>query len=72
MNKLNSNERAANINGAFKIINSLDGEKNIILLDDILTTGSTMCEIAKTIHKDYPNINLVGLTIAAGDTWDKV
>lgn len=69
MNKLNLNERAENINGAFKIINSLNSEKNIILVDDILTTGSTMCEIAKTIHKDYPNINLIGLTVAAGDTW---
>lgn len=72
MNKLNLNERAENINGAFKIVNSLDSEKNIILLDDILTTGSTMCEIARTIHKDHPNINLIGLTVAAGDTWDKV
>lgn len=71
MNKLNLEERIQNIDRAFKIINPLNDKKNIVLIDDILTTGSTMQEVAKTIHKDYPLVNLIGLTIAAGDTWDK-
>lgn len=69
MNKLNLNERIENIKSAFKLVNSFDEEKNIILVDDILTTGSTLCEIAKIIHSKKSNINIIGLTIAAGDIW---
>ena len=68
MNSLNTiSDRALNIKDAFEINDNKVEEKNILIIDDILTSGSTMCELAKTIHKKYPEINLMGLTIASGD-----
>ncbi|MBI3591838.1 MAG: ComF family protein [Candidatus Melainabacteria bacterium] len=71
MNSLNNiNERAANIKNAFTLINSIKKEKCILIIDDILTSGSTMCELARTIHRNYSEISLLGLTIASGDRYD--
>lgn len=70
MNSLESlADRVINITDAFKIIGQKPKEKNILIVDDILTSGSTMCEIARTIHKKYPDVNLIGLTVASGDTY---
>ena len=69
MNSLsNINERRENIKNAFEIINQIN-TKNILIIDDILTSGSTMCEVARTIHKAYPNSNITGLTVTAGDRY---
>ncbi len=69
MNSLaNLEERRENIKGAFEIINPINA-KDILVIDDILTSGSTLCEIAKTIHEKFPEINIVGLTVAAGDKY---
>ena len=75
MNNLkNINERIENIKDAFilnkEISNILVPSSNLLIIDDIVTSGSTMCEIAKTIHKFNPEIKLHGLTIASGDLWD--
>lgn len=70
MNSLeNISERLKNIKDAFSVTDSKPEEKNILVVDDILTSGSTMCELARTIHKKYPGINLIGLTIASGDVY---
>ena len=70
MNNLdNINARKENIKNAFEIINPIN-VKNILVIDDILTSGNTLCEIAKTIHKAYPNTNILGLTVAAGDRYN--
>lgn len=42
--------RAANVKGAYEVIADVVG-KNIILFDDICTTGSTVTECAKALHK---------------------
>ncbi|OGI10641.1 MAG: hypothetical protein A3I68_07060 [Candidatus Melainabacteria bacterium RIFCSPLOWO2_02_FULL_35_15] len=69
MNSLvNREERIKNINDAFEIINSIN-VKDILIIDDILTSGNTLCEIAKTVHKKFPEINILGLTVAAGDRY---
>ena len=47
---LNPNERRQNVTGAFKSTKKLSGE-NILLLDDILTTGATLEECAKTLKE---------------------
>lgn len=71
MNSLeNINERIKNIKGAFCVTEIKPKEKNILIVDDILTSGSTMCELARTIHKKHPEVNLVGLTVASGDTYN--
>ena len=50
--KLNKNKRKQNIKGAFKILNSekIQG-KNILLFDDIYTTGSTVKECSKILTR---------------------
>lgn len=47
---LNPEERKANVKDAFKATRTLNGE-DILLLDDILTTGATTIECAKTIKE---------------------
>lgn len=70
MNSLNDiNERKENIKNAFEIINPIYA-KDILIIDDILTSGTTLCEVAKTIHRTNPNINILGLTVAAGDRYN--
>lgn len=68
-NLLNINERIENIKGAFKITDENPKENNILIIDDILTSGTTICELARAIHTKYPDKNLIGLTIASGDTY---
>lgn len=71
MNSLSDiSERIENVKNAFQATNEISKEKNILIIDDILTSGSTMCELARTIHKKYPEVNLVGLTVASGDTYN--
>ncbi len=70
MNSLHDiNERRENIKDAFEIINPIYA-KDILVIDDILTSGSTLCEFAKTIHRNNPDINIVGITVAAGDRYN--
>ena len=70
MNSLNDiNERRENIKNAFEIINPIKA-KDILVIDEILTSGSTLCEFGKTIHTVNPNTNILGLTIAAGDKYN--
>ena len=71
MNSLaNINERIENIKNAFEVAGILEEQKNTVIIDDILTSGSTICELARTIHQKYPNVTLTGLTIASGDTYN--
>ncbi len=50
--KLNKNKRKQNIKNAFKVLNleKIQG-KNILLFDDIFTTGSTVNECSKILKK---------------------
>lgn len=47
---LNPEERKANVKDAFKATRALNGE-DILLLDDILTTGATVTECAKALKE---------------------
>lgn len=52
MYQLTAAERAANLKGAFALKPAADVRgKNILLLDDILTTGSTLYECARILKK---------------------
>ena len=45
-------QRLKNIRGAFQVINpDLIKDKRILLIDDVYTTGSTLCECAKVLIK---------------------
>jgi len=54
--KLNMNERALNVAGAFKIKNSNGIQsKNILLVDDVCTTGATILECGIALYKAGAN-----------------
>lgn len=53
--KLNKEERKINIQGVYKLIDNKNIEnKNIILIDDIYTTGSTTNECARILKQAHP------------------
>ncbi|MBR3622256.1 MAG: ComF family protein [Selenomonadaceae bacterium] len=52
--KLSPKERKANIDGAFEVLGDARG-KDILLLDDIFTTGATVYECAKTLKEHGAN-----------------
>lgn len=47
---LPASARTANIKGAFSVKGDLDG-KNILIVDDVMTTGATLNELARTLKK---------------------
>jgi competence protein ComFC len=66
--KMNRQERLVNLKNAFEIINEqeVDKQKNIILIDDVVTTGSTLSECALVLQRNgYKNI--YGLVVAQRD-----
>lgn len=61
---LNKEERMKNLDGCFNVVDKgkING-KNILLVDDVFTTGSTMEEYAKTLKEAGANC-VFGLTLA--------
>lgn len=62
---LKQKERQENISGAFKINpnSPISCRSNILLVDDVLTTGSTLLEAAKILKKNGVK-NVWGITLA--------
>lgn len=58
-------EREENISGAFAVRDGIDLRQytSVILIDDVFTSGSTMCEAAKTLKKAGAR-RIVGLVFA--------
>ena len=51
--KLSNEERKGNMLGAFKVKNSKSIKgKNIIIIDDVITTGTTVLELAKVLKEN--------------------
>lgn len=64
--KLNKSERIINLVNAFKVRNPfIFHNKNILLIDDVWTTGSTLCEISKVLKYNGAN-KIYLLTLARG------
>jgi len=59
---LSLSERKKNVRGVFKI-KKLDGSKNFLLIDDVMTSGSTLNELARTL-KNHGARGIAALTIA--------
>lgn len=60
--KLNKDQRAENIKGVFEVIGNVKNA-NIFLIDDIVTTGSTLKEAARVLKKAGAK-KVFGLTLA--------
>ncbi len=61
--KLSKIQREKNVANAFKINKKYSvTDKNILIVDDVFTTGSTLNSIAKTLQKEKPK-NIFALTI---------
>lgn len=60
--------RNKNIHGAFQVLPNikLNESKSIIIFDDVVTTGSTMKEMIKTINSNYNNKIIVMCFAYAG------
>ena len=61
---LNVQQRAENVKGAFVVIHpDKIGDKNVILVDDVMTTGATLNECARMLL-DSGAKNVFGVTLA--------
>ena len=63
--RLDNKERRKNLHNAFAVVKDLNSFKNILIVDDIYTTGSTINEVAKTITLNFTS-KVWFLTISIG------
>lgn len=64
--KLNKEDRMQNIQGVYELKNKqLIENKNVLLIDDIYTTGSTVNECSKILRQGNPN--KIGILVLAKD-----
>ncbi len=57
-------ERWSSIQSTFRVNNSIQHFKHIVLVDDVITTGSTMEVIASTIREKHPDARISVVTLA--------
>lgn len=63
----NRHFRQKNLTNAFKTTSKRTDYKNIIIIDDVFTTGSTVNECARMLRKDFPKVeNIVVVTAIRG------
>ena len=63
--RLDNKERRKNLHNAFAVVKDLNSFKNILIVDDIYTTGSTINEVSKTITLNFTS-KVWFLTISIG------
>lgn len=59
---LSAEQRLRNLQGAFEVRHAVGGLR-LALLDDVLTTGATMCELARVL-KDAGAARVIGISVA--------
>lgn len=66
-NRLNRYDRMKNIEGVFKIVDSTEFKnKEILIIDDIITTGATIKECAKILIEEGQTNKVHALAITSG------
>ena len=68
---LTKEERRKNMKGHFLVRSTMvdvynNRDLNVLLVDDIYTTGATLLEVAETIHTVLPKAKIKALTLASG------
>lgn len=61
---LSREERKTNLSDAFLLTRPLDPGSVILIVDDVLTSGATLTELASTIKKSQPDCQVWGLCVA--------
>ena len=59
-------KRQSNVHGSFSLswYVDLSTVETVIIVDDVITTGSTLNTLAECIKQDYPHLKVYGLVIA--------
>lgn len=57
-------QRWDNVDSIFEIKSSLKKYKHVVLVDDVITTGSTMEALIQSIQKQYPMLEISVVTLA--------
>lgn len=57
-------ERKNNLSDAFHLRQPIPAWATILIVDDVLTSGATMVELAKTIKQSQPNCTVRGICVA--------
>lgn len=57
-------QRWDNVSKVFDIKSNLKGYKHIVLVDDVITTGSTMEALIQSIRKEFPQLEISVVTLA--------
>lgn len=55
---LSAKQRKRNLRGAFHLHGDLGAYRSIALVDDVVTTMSTMHELARSVRRQHPDIEL--------------
>ncbi len=61
--KMNKTERIKNMKDAFKLVKPPE-RNNIIIVDDVYTTGTTMNSVAKILKEANPSVTVIGYSAA--------
>lgn len=62
--KLNRFDRWTNVSAGFKVTTSIFEAKHVAVVDDVITTGSTLESILQQLHKHRPDLKLSVISLA--------
>lgn len=64
--RLGASERLANARGIYSARpGALEGIRHLLLIDDIVTTGATLCACLEALHQAVPDVKLSVLALAS-------
>ena len=67
--KMSKIQRLNNLRGAFELDTTFSVESNILIVDDVLTTGTTIEACANCILKSHKKTKISACTLAFADLW---
>lgn len=61
---MTKDERKQNLSDAFRVTDTIPAGSTILIVDDVLTSGATMIELATTIKQSQPDCKVRGICVA--------